>query len=61
MGSPNLTDQAGWYMERQLQYFRDGIRGAHPSDIFGLQMALFSKMLADEQAIADVVAYIETL
>ena len=61
LGSPNLTDQAGWYMERQLQYFRDGIRGAHPSDIFGLQMALFSKMLADEQAIADVVAYIETL
>lgn len=61
LGSPKLTDQAGWYMERQLQYFRDGIRGADSSDIFGLQMALFSKMLADEQAIADVVAYIESL
>ena len=61
LGSPKLTDQVGWYMERQLQYFRDGIRGAHPSDIFGMQMAIFSKMLADEQAIADVVAYIETL
>ena len=61
LGSPRLTDQADWYMERQLQYFRDGIRGADSADTFGMQMALFSKLLADEQAIADVVAYIKSL
>ncbi len=61
LGAPNLTDQADWYMERQLQYFRDGLRGADPSDSFGAQMAIFAKTLADEQAIADVVAYISSL
>ncbi len=61
LGSPRLTDLPGWYMERQLQYFRDGLRGEEPADSFGLQMAAFAKTLADEQAIADVVAYIESL
>ena len=48
-------------MERQMQYFRDGLRGADPEDTLGLQMAVFSKNLADEQAMADVVAYIKSL
>jgi cytochrome c oxidase subunit 2 len=61
LGSPKLTDLQDWYMERQLQYFRDGLRGADPADTLGLQMALFSKTLADEQAMADVVAYIKSL
>ena len=61
LGSPKLTDLSNWYMERQMQYFRDGLRGADPTDIFGLQMAAFAKTLADEQAIADVVAYIKLL
>lgn len=61
LGSPKLTDLQDWYMERQLQYFRDDLRGANPEDTFGLQMAIFSKTLADEQAMADVVAYIKSL
>ena len=61
LGSPKLTNQLDWYMERQLQYFRDGLRGADPADVFGLQMAIFAKTLADDQAIADVVAYITSI
>ncbi len=61
LGSPRLTDLPDWYMERQLQYFRDGLRGADPADTFGLQMAAFARTLADEQAIADVAAYIKSL
>ena len=61
LGSPKLTELQDWYMERQLQYFRDGLRGADPGDTLGLQMAIFSKTLADEQAMADVVAYIKSL
>ncbi|MGI9258660.1 MAG: c-type cytochrome, partial [Gammaproteobacteria bacterium] len=61
LGSPKLTDLQDWYMERQLQYFRDGLRGADPADTLGLQMAVFSKTLTDDQAIADVVAYIKSL
>ena len=48
-------------MHRQLQYFKDGLRGSNPADTFGLQMSVFAKILPDEQAIADVVAYIKTL
>jgi len=61
LGSPKLTNLPEWYMHRQLQYFKDGLRGSDPSDVFGMQMALFAKLLADEQAIADVTAYIKTL
>jgi cytochrome c oxidase subunit 2 len=42
-------------------YFRDGIRGAHPEDIRGQQMAVMSKMLTTDQAVADMVAYISEL
>lgn len=61
MSSPNLTVLASWYMARQLEYFQDGIRGAHPQDTYGAQMVPFAKMLVTDQAIADVIAYIETL
>lgn len=61
LGAPKLTDQADWYMHRQLQYFKDGLRGSEPGDSYGQQMAVFAKTLADEQEIADVVAYIKSL
>ena len=61
LGAGNLKYLSAMYMERQLMYFRDGIRGAHPDDVTGQQMAAMSKILANDQAIADVVAYIEQL
>jgi cytochrome c oxidase subunit 2 len=53
-----MTD---WYLARQLQNFKDGIRGAHPTDYYGYQMGLMANVLQDEQAIKDLVAYINTL
>lgn len=61
LGAPNLTVLPVWYMARQMEYFRDDIRGADRRDVFGPQMAVFAKFLADDQAIADVLAYIDTL
>lgn len=61
LGSPNLTVLPVWYMARQMEYFRDDIRGADKRDVFGPQMAVFAKFLPDDQAIADVLAYIDTL
>lgn len=61
LGAPKLTDQADWYMHRQLLYFKNGIRGSSPGDAYGSQMAAFSKLLVDEQAIADVVGYIDSI
>ena len=58
IGAPNLTNLSKIYMERQLMYFRDGLRGAHPDDTSGKLMAGMAKTLTTDQAIADVVAYI---
>ena len=37
------------------------IRGKHPQDFRGAQMASMAKVLADETAISDVLDYIHTL
>jgi cytochrome c553 len=61
MNAPNLVAQDAWYLQRQLVNFKSGIRGAHADDSYGAQMAPMAQTLANEQAIADVVAYIKTL
>jgi len=61
LGAPRLTEQADWYLLRQLRNYRAGARGGDPRDLFGQQMAAFAKALPDEQALEDVVAYIRGL
>jgi cytochrome c oxidase subunit II len=59
--APRLANMSDWYMARQLTNFRDGIRGDHPQDFHGAQMASMSKVLSDDQAINDLLDYIHTL
>jgi cytochrome c oxidase subunit 2 len=59
--APRLAGMNDWYLERQLQYFKTGVRGGHPDDIYGDQMNLVANVLVGENAIRDVVAYINTL
>jgi cytochrome c oxidase subunit 2 len=61
MNAPRLAGMTDWYLARQLGHFRDGVRGAHRQDYYGLQMGLIGAILTDEQKINDVVAYINTL
>jgi cytochrome c oxidase subunit 2 len=61
MNAPRLAGLQTWYVERQLKYYQKGIRGAHKDDTFGQQMAPMAGMLANETAIRDVTAYIDTL
>jgi cytochrome c oxidase subunit 2 len=61
INAPGLRATDDWYLVRQLQNYRQGIRGAHPSDLYGKQMNLVSGMLRSEEAVRDVVAYINTL
>jgi len=61
LNAPRLTGQHDWYTVRQLQNFKAGIRGAHPKDVYGAQMRPMAAVLADDQAIANVSAYISTL
>ena len=61
LNSPRLAGMSDWYMVIQLEKFRSGQRGAHADDLYGAQMAPFAALLPDEQALSDVVAYINTL
>jgi cytochrome c oxidase subunit 2 len=59
--APRLAAMADWYVVRQLNNFRQGIRGAHPQDFRGAQMALMARVPRDDRAVADLAAYIQTL
>jgi cytochrome c oxidase subunit 2 len=59
--APALKQLPDWYLLTQLKKFKEGIRGAHPKDLEGMQMAPMSKLLADEQAMKDVITYIHSL
>lgn len=63
--APRLAGMSDWYLKRQLQQFsqedRAMRRGGHPEDIYGDQMNMLAGMLKDEQAMNDVIAYINTL
>jgi cytochrome c oxidase subunit 2 len=58
MNAPGLKGMSDWYLVTQLKNFKQGIRGAHPQDMYGGQMALMAAILTDDQAIDDLVAYI---
>jgi cytochrome c oxidase subunit 2 len=59
--APRLAGMSDWYLVTQLKNFKQGIRGAHPKDMYGPQMASMAAILADDQATDDLVAYINTL
>ncbi|MEH6633936.1 MAG: c-type cytochrome [Halioglobus sp.] len=60
MNAPSLAGLPQWYIQRQLNHYKRGIRGAHKDDVFGQQMAPMANMLADDSAIRNVTAYIAT-
>jgi len=59
--APKLSGHGGWYLKRQLKNFRQGARGGGEKDTYGRQMAPMAASLADDAAIDNVVAYINTL
>jgi cytochrome c553 len=60
LGAPALAGQGAQYLERQLQYFKSGVRGTDPRDMQGLQMQAMAGALADED-IPVVAAYLSGL
>jgi cytochrome c oxidase subunit 2 len=48
--APALVNLDDWYLQRQLENFRSGVRGANPKDTWGQQMAAQAALLggADE-------------
>jgi cytochrome c oxidase subunit 2 len=59
--SPPLAGMSDWYLMESLQKYKAGIRGANPQNPNAILMRGMSNMLADDQAMRDVVAYIVTL
>lgn len=61
MAGPKLAGQSDWYLVNQLNKFKQGQRGYHNMDHGGRQMRPMVATLVDDEAINDVVAYINTL
>jgi cytochrome c oxidase subunit II len=59
--APRLANQSDWYLARQMKNFRMGVRGRHPQDFYGAQMAALGRVIDDDRESADLVAYIGTL
>ncbi len=58
LNAPRLAGLDSAYLKRQYQNFAAGIRGTHPDDRFGRQMAMMATMLGSEQDLDDVIAFI---
>ena len=61
LNGPKLAGQSEWYLKRQIQNYKRGLRGTHEDDTLGQQMIGMVGTLVDETAIDNVVAHIRTL
>lgn len=61
MNAPPLAHANGWYLVSTLEKYKAGIRGGNPQNTNSVLMRGMAAQLPDQQAIKNVVAYIETL
>lgn len=59
--APRLAGVDDWYLATQLRKFKAGIRGNNSKDMEGRLMRPMSRVLTDEDAIRNVMAYLDTL
>ena len=57
LNSPRLTSLSGAYIVQQVTNFQNGVRGAHPDDRYGRQMAMMSKLVSARE-LDDIIAFI---
>lgn len=58
LSAPKLAGMEPWYIERQLNYFKQGVRGSAEGDTAGAMMAPMANVLVDDAAVRNVSAYI---
>ena len=61
LNAPPLRGRSDWYLLLSLQKFKAGIRGGKADNPNAALMRGMAQILADEQAMKDVVAYIDSL
>lgn len=54
--APRLAGMEGWYLRRQLENFRAGIRGTHPMDREGIAMQPMANL--SDESVADIVEWV---
>ena len=59
--APSIAGLDTWYVQKQLEKFRAGIRGAHPDDYPGLRMYPMALQLVKDEDLATVAAYVGSL
>ena len=59
--APAIAGMPAWYVESQLQKFREGARGDHPDDVDGLRMRPMSRTLKSDAEVSAVAAYVESM
>jgi cytochrome c553 len=59
LDAPALAGVDDWYLQRQFELFRKGIRGA--DDRYGWQMVIMAPALPTDDDVRNVVAYIQSL
>jgi len=61
VGAPNIAGMKEWYVERELDKFRSGVRGMHFSDVEGMRMRPMALSLGSEDDVKAVAHYVENL
>ena len=61
LNAPPLAGLEGWYQLEQLRKFKAGTRGSHETDTPGQQMKAAMTPVKDEQAMIDLIAYINSI
>jgi len=61
LNAPQIAGQEPWYLERQLNNFKGGLRGANPKDTYGMQMRPMALTLSNDQAVSDMAAFLSSM
>ena len=61
MNAPRLAGTSDWYLLNALRKYKAGTRGSNPANATAMLMRGMAMSLADEQAMKDIIAHINTL
>lgn len=61
VGAPNIAGMKAWYVEKELEKFRGGVRGMQFNDVEGMRMRPMALSLTSEEDVKAVAHYVETL
>jgi cytochrome c553 len=59
--APGIAGLAEWYVAKQLESFRSGVRGRHPDDFGGMRMRPMAMTLQSDEDVRALAAYVAKL